>query len=233
MSLIECFKKQKTENIIEVSFSTANLRARLKIPILPNKPQFHKLVSVEPLPRILPQNTIDENLEIRGDNPVMTVIHTGLIRIRVVHLVSNDPFQMFLLAYQEWRLPQKQFIGQNPNRPQVYLLIVSVADQNLRRQVQGSTTEGTSQLRVLQINRPPQVAKLDRPVSQNDVFRLNIPMQNHLPMHVAYPLQQVMDDIASPLLRHSLPFLHQLVKLPVAAHLHQHVNVLFIVENTV
>lgn len=88
---------------------------------------------------------------------------SGTLPTRLTVLWDNYNFyQVLLLVYFKGGATDKQLIGQNPDGPEIDLLIIALALEQLGGKVEGRATEGTPELFLLDlIDCPSEIAQLD------------------------------------------------------------------------
>lgn len=108
-----------------------------------------ELADVGPLGRVLLQAAEDKTL--------------GLVRHSTVagehHRVLDDLDQLLLLGDVEWVVAHQHLVHHDPQRPDVYLLVVADAFEDLGGHVQGRAAESATQALAVE-DRPAEIAHL-------------------------------------------------------------------------
>ena len=107
-----------------------------------------QLVYAHSLLRVLPQWLVHEL-------PCLPT-HEHVRRNR--YLILDNLDQLFFLLYFKRTLSHQHLVSHYTKRPYIYFFIVLVAFQNLRRNVRGRSTKGTSHF-VVTVYRPPKVTQ--------------------------------------------------------------------------
>lgn len=76
------------------------------------------------------------------------------------YFVFDNFNEVFLPGYFEWIFTHQHFVHHHTQWPNINFLVVLLALEDLRPNVERSTTEGSPEIRVA-VNRPSEVAQLD------------------------------------------------------------------------
>lgn len=131
----------------------------------------------------------------------------------------------------EGDLACQEFVHHYAQCPDIHLIIVAVSEQEFWRDVERSAAEGFPF--VLRVDRPAEVCDLGEAEAHDNVFRLQVAMDNTVAVHFVQPLTDAFHD-GLPFLLTQLAFdLEYIVELPSRAVLQQQVKVELILEEGV
>jgi hypothetical protein len=189
----------------------AGLLASLNLLVLLYERVLEDDLSVWPSLRTLLQDEIDETADLRRSH-------------RHLYLVSQYLPQLLLGDYLKRVFAGKELVSQRAQCPQVNLAVVLLPLEHFGSQVERSAAESAPESFGL-VDCPPEVADLGHSVRENDVFQLDVAVDDSVRVHVGDPLRHLPDYQRSSLLRDGAALLQHAVEVPLAAQLHEEVEV--------
>ena len=152
--------------------------------------------------------------------------------LRILHLVCDYFFQLFLVCNMEWQLSGQQFVNHNSQSPNINFVVVGFSHQKLRRNIQWGTTKCLSFL-ILRIHTPPKITQLGQFKTHDDVFWFDISMNNVLRMKIAETFAYIFNYRNSLFLFEFLFSFQKSIQLSFNAVFNQEVNIFSIIEKSV
>ena len=114
-------------------------------------------------------------------------------------------------------------MGERTYSPRVYFLVILHSHEDLRRQIERSTTDSGSEL-FGTVDRPAKVAYLCHTlnrykpyVTKNDVFEFDVPVDRIMLMHIFDSLADLANYNRSRFFRKSVLLLKDVVEMPVTS----------------
>lgn len=121
-----------------------------------------QLLAAQPIAGILLKDGLDEVFELEGGVVVGGKLHV------VGYLPLGNPYdsdEILLQLYVERNVAEIKLVSQHAYRPEVNLLVVALALENLRGGVQGCSADRIPELPALGVDRPPEIAEFDDALS--------------------------------------------------------------------
>jgi hypothetical protein len=147
-------------------------------------------------------------------------------------LLLHNFNQFFLLADLEGVFADQHLVHHDSDRPDIYSLVVIVALQDLRTDVERSTAEGRAH-KIAQVDGPAEVAQLYYSLVHHYVLRLYIAVDDLLGMEVTDGCAELAHDGSSFALGKGQVVLELFEELASHGYLQDDVDVLLVVEAAV